>query len=430
MRDVGRFCLAPTIHSFTEEELMDALETINQYILEAAATLQLSDGLTSCLLTPDRQLRVEIPIIRDDGKLQTFVGYRVQHNDARGPFKGGLRYHLDVTDSEVCALASLMTWKTAVVDIPFGGAKGGIQVDTKTLSRLELERLTRRFTDIIDPIIGPNIDIPAPDVATNEQTMAWIMDQYSRRHGYSPAVVTGKPVSLGGSEGRGAATGYGVAIIAREASKQFGIDLHGARVVIQGFGKVGSHAALSLRDMGARVIAISDVSGGYFNAEGVDLTEALRLQSSQGSLQGFEGATAITNAELLALECEVLIPAALEGVFTEKNADAVQARLIVEGANAPTSYEADAIFESRGIPVVPDLLANAGGVTVSYFEWVQNLQQFRWELSEVNQRLERRMVQGFEAVKNKAQQQNSTLRRGGFLLALERVAEATRLRGF
>lgn len=409
---------------------MDALETVNRNILEAAAMLQLSDGLTSCLLTPDRQLRVEIPIIRDDGKLQTFVGYRVQHNDARGPFKGGLRYHLEVTDSEVCALASLMTWKTAVVDIPFGGAKGGIQVDTKTLSKLELERLTRRFTDIIDPIIGPNIDIPAPDVATNEQTMAWIMDQYSRRHGYSPAVVTGKPVSLGGSEGRNAATGFGVAIIAREACQEFGIDLHGARVVIQGFGKVGSHAALSLRDMGAKVIAISDVTGGYFNAEGIDLAEALRVQASQGSLHGFEGAIPITNAELLTLECDVLIPAALEGVFTADNADAVHARLIVEGANAPTSYEADAIFESRGIPVVPDLLANAGGVTVSYFEWVQNLQQFRWELSEVNQRLERRMVQGFEAVKIKAKQQNTTLRRGAFLLAIERVAEATRLRGF
>jgi glutamate dehydrogenase (NAD(P)+) len=412
------------------EDFMDALETVNRNILQAAAMLQLSDGLTSCLLTPDRQLRVEIPIIRDDGKLQTFVGYRVQHNDARGPFKGGLRYHLEVTDSEVCALASLMTWKTAVVDIPFGGAKGGIQVDTKTLSKLELERLTRRFTDIIDPIIGPNIDIPAPDVATNEQTMAWIMDQYSRRHGYSPAVVTGKPVSLGGSEGRNAATGFGVAIIAREACQEFGIDLHGARVVIQGFGKVGSHAALSLRDMGAKVIAISDVTGGYFNAEGIDLAEALRVQASQGSLHGFEGAIPITNAELLTLECDVLIPAALEGVFTADNADAVHARLIVEGANAPTSYEADAIFESRGIPVVPDLLANAGGVTVSYFEWVQNLQQFRWELSEVNQRLERRMVQGFEAVKIKAKQQNTTLRRGAFLLAIERVAEATRLRGF
>jgi glutamate dehydrogenase (NAD(P)+) len=256
------------------------------------------------------------------------------------------------------------------------------------------------------------------------------MDQYSRRHGYSPAVVTGKPVSLGGSEGRNAATGFGVAIIAREACQEFGIDLHGARVVIQGFGKVGSHAALSLRDMGAKVIAISDVTGGYFNAEGIDLAEALRVQASQGSLHGFEGAIPITNAELLTLECDVLIPAALEGVFTADNADAVHARLIVEGANAPTSYEADAIFESRGIPVVPDLLANAGGVTVSYFEWVQNLQQFRWELSEVNQRLERRMVQGFEAVKIKAKQQNTTLRRGAFLLAIERVAEATRLRGF
>lgn len=409
---------------------MNALETVNQYVAEAAVTLKLDDALMSFLLTPDRQLRVEVPIIRDNGRLQVFIGYRVQHNDSRGPFKGGLRYHPEVTDSEVCALASLMTWKTAIVDIPFGGAKGGIQVDTKTLSKLELERLTRRFTDIIDPIIGPNIDIPAPDVATNEQTMAWIMDQYSRRHGYTPAIVTGKPVSLGGSEGRAAATGFGVAITAREACKHFGIELKGARVVIQGFGKVGSHAATSLRDMGAVVIGISDVSGGYIKHDGIDLAEALRLQSQTGSIRGLSNAESVSNAELLTTECEVLIPAALEDVFTQKNADTINTKLIVEGANAPTTFEADRIFDQRGIHVVPDTLANAGGVTVSYFEWVQNLQQFRWELSEVNQRLERRMVQGFQAIKAKAEEYRTTLRRGAFLLALNRVAEATQLRGF
>ena len=409
---------------------MNALETVNRYVTEAANTLKLDDALTGFLLTPDRQLRVEIPIIRDNGKLQVFIGYRIQHNDSRGPFKGGLRYHPEVTDSEVCALASLMTWKTAIVDIPFGGAKGGIQVDSKTLSKLELERLTRRFTDIIDPIIGPNIDIPAPDVATNEQTMAWIMDQYSRRHGYTPAIVTGKPISLGGSEGRGAATGLGVAFATREACQSFGIELRGARVVIQGFGKVGTHTATSLQDMGAKIIGISDVSGGIVNTRGIDLAEALRLQAAGSSVQGLTGGQAVSNADLLAAECEILIPAALEDVFTEQNADTVKTKLIVEGANAPTTFEADRIFEKRGIHIVPDILANAGGVTVSYFEWVQNLQQFRWELSEVNQRLERRMVQGFHAIKAKAEEHRTTLRRGAFLLALDRVAEATKLRGF
>ena len=409
---------------------MNALDTVNRYIIEAATTLKLDDGLMSFLLTPDRQLRVEIPIIRDNGKLQVFIGYRIQHNDSRGPFKGGLRYHPEVTDSEVSALASLMTWKTAIVDIPFGGAKGGIQVDTKTLSLLELERLTRRFTDVIDPIIGPNIDIPAPDVATNEQTMAWIMDQYSRRHGYTPAIVTGKPISLGGSEGRGAATGLGVAFATREACQSFGIDLKGARVVIQGFGKVGTHTAISLRDMGAKIIGISDESGGAVNTRGIDLAEALRLQAANGSIRGLQDGISVSNAELLATECDVLIPAALEDVFTEQNADTVKTKLIVEGANAPTTFEADQIFERRGIHIVPDILANAGGVTVSYFEWVQNLQQFRWELSEVNQRLERRMVQGYHAIKAKAEEHRTTLRRGAFLLALDRVAEATRLRGF
>lgn len=409
---------------------MNALDTVNRYIIEAATSLKLDDGLMSFLLTPDRQLRVEIPIIRDNGKLEVFIGYRIQHNDSRGPFKGGLRYHPEVTDSEVSALASLMTWKTAIVDIPFGGAKGGIQVDTKSLSLLELERLTRRFTDIIDPIIGPNIDIPAPDVATNEQTMAWIMDQYSRRHGYTPAIVTGKPVSLGGSEGRGAATGLGVAFATREACASFGIDLKGARVIIQGFGKVGTHTAISLRDMGAKIIGISDVSGGVVNTRGIDLAEALRLHTATGSIHGLQDGQSVSNAELLAAECDVLIPAALEDVFTEQNAESVKTKLIVEGANAPTTFEADHIFEQRGIHIVPDILANAGGVTVSYFEWVQNLQQFRWELSEVNQRLERRMVQGYHAIKAKAEEHRTTLRRGAFLLALDRVAEATRLRGF
>ena len=409
---------------------MDALQTVNRHVTDAARVLGLDDALTSFLLTPDRQLRVEVPIVRDNGHLQTFIGYRVQHNDARGPFKGGLRYHPAVTDSEVTALASLMTWKTAVLDVPFGGAKGGIQVDAKQLSQAELERLTRRFTDIIDPIIGPNIDIPAPDMATNEQTMAWIMDQYSRRHGHSPACVTGKPVALGGSEGRSAATGRGVALCVREACRTSGLDLAGARVAIQGFGNVGSNTAVLLHEMGVRIVALSDVSGGRYSPDGLDPAAMKRAVAGGTLLRACPEGEAVTNAELLTLDCDVLIPAAMEDVFTPDIAAAVRARMVVEAANAPTMFEADAVFAERGITVVPDILANAGGVTVSYFEWVQNLQQFRWELADVNEKLERRMTAAFRAVADKAAQHGTTLRKGAFLLALDRVAVATRLRGF
>ncbi|MEQ1898142.1 MAG: Glu/Leu/Phe/Val dehydrogenase dimerization domain-containing protein [Vicinamibacterales bacterium] len=409
---------------------MDALQTVNRHVTDAARLLGLDDALTEFLLTPDRQLRVEVPIIRDNGHLHSFIGYRVQHNDARGPFKGGLRYHPSVTDSEVTALASLMTWKTAVLDVPFGGAKGGIQVDVAQLSKPELERLTRRFTDIIDPIIGPNIDIPAPDVATNAQTMAWIMDQYSRRHGYSPACVTGKPVALGGSEGRSEATGRGVAICVREACRTLGIDLTAARVAIQGFGNVGSNAATLLGAMGATIVALSDSSGGRFSPGGLDPAGMAQAKADGASIRDYPAGEAVTNAELLTLDCDVLIPAAMEDVFTPEIASAVKARMVVEAANAPTAFEADAVFAERGITVVPDILANAGGVTVSYFEWVQNLQQFRWELADVNEKLERRITAAFRAVTDKAAEHHTTLRQGAFLLALDRVAAATRLRGF
>ncbi|MGE3579734.1 MAG: Glu/Leu/Phe/Val dehydrogenase [Vicinamibacterales bacterium] len=409
---------------------MNALETVNRHVTDAARTLRLDDPLVQLLVTPDRDLRVEVPLVRDNGTLQSFIGYRVQHNNARGPFKGGLRYHPTVTNGEVQALASLMTWKAAVLDIPFGGAKGGIQVDTSKLSKGELERLTRRFVDIIDPIIGPNVDIPAPDVATNEQTMAWIMDQYSRRHGHTPAVVTGKPISLGGSEGRRVATGRGVALCVREACRAADIDLTRARVAIQGFGNVGSNAALLLREMGATIVALSDVSGGRYSRDGLDPSAVLQAVSEGGRIHDFPVGDAVTNAELLAVECDVLIPAALEDVLTAENAPHVRARLIVEAANAPTTFEADAIFAERGLTVVPDILANAGGVTVSYFEWVQNLQQFRWELDDVNTKLEHRMTAAFQAVKDTAERHKTTLRAGAFLLALERVAGATQLRGF
>jgi len=409
---------------------MNALETVNRHVTDAAKILGLDDPLIEFLLTPDRELRVEVPLIRDNGILQSFIGYRVQHNNARGPFKGGLRYHPTVSDGEVAALASLMTWKSAVLDIPFGGAKGGIQVDAHQLSKGELERLTRRFTDVIDPIIGPNVDIPAPDVSTNEQTMAWIMDQYSRRHGHTPAIVTGKPVSLGGSEGRRAATGRGVALCVREACRACGLDVRRTRVAIQGFGNVGSNAALLLREMGATIVALSDVSGGRYCRDGLDPAAVLRAMSDGTRLRDYPAGDAVTNAELLAVECDVLIPAALEDVLTVENADQVRARLIVEAANSPTTFEADAIFTERGLTVVPDILANAGGVTVSYFEWVQNLQQFRWELDDVNAKLEHRITGAFAAVQEAAARHNTTLRSGAFLLALDRVASATRLRGF
>ncbi|MGL4465402.1 MAG: Glu/Leu/Phe/Val family dehydrogenase, partial [Planctomycetia bacterium] len=346
-----------------------------------------------------------------------------------GPYKGGLRYHPTVDQDEVQALASLMTWKTALVNIPFGGAKGGIAVDPKQLSNLELERLTRRFLDVIRPIIGVYEDIPAPDVNTNPQIMAWMMDEYSRRHGYTPGIVTGKPVTLGGSLGRTEATGRGVAIVTREAVGRKGGSLSGKRVVLQGFGNVGSHAAKFLAEMGAIIVAISDVGGGKYNPNGLDIEAALALQARERSLVNLKNCDPVTNDELFALDCDVLIPAALERVITEANCDRIKASLVVEAANAPTTASADIALGERGVEVIPDILANAGGVTVSYFEWVQNLQQFRWDLDEVNRRLETTMVQAFDAVRHQAEKHNTSLRQAAFVLAVERVAEATKLRG-
>lgn len=396
----------------------------------AAAKLQLSDELKQLIKTPDRELRVELPIIMDDGKLNTLIGYRVQHNNARGPNKGGIRYHPDVDLNEVRALSSLMTWKTAVVDVPFGGAKGGIAVDPRQFSTGELERLTRVFTQKIDCIIGPSEDIPAPDVNTNAQVMSWIMDQYSRRHGHSPAVVTGKPIELGGSAGREEATGRGVCIALREVSKSLKFDLRKTSVAVQGFGNVGSHTARILEEeFGAKVVAISDVKGGVYNPRGIRFNNAMEHVTETGSVVGLKGAAKISNSELLELKCDVLIPAALGGQLHGRNADRVKAKLIVEAANGPTTYEADEIFGAKKIPVVPDIYANAGGVTVSYFEWAQNLQQFRWDYSRVVAELEKVMTKSFSDVMKTTEKYNVPMRIGAYILALDRVAKATKLRG-
>ena len=396
----------------------------------AAAKLQLSDELKQLIKTPDRELRVELPIMMDDGKLNTLIGYRVQHNNARGPNKGGIRYHPDVNLDEVRALASLMTWKTAVVEVPFGGAKGGIAVDPRQLSIGELERLTRVFTQKIDCIIGPSEDIPAPDLNTNAQVMAWIMDQYSRRHGHTPAVVTGKPIELGGSAGRDEATGRGVCIVLREAAKMLKYDLKRLAVAIQGFGNVGAHTAKILEEeLGAKVVAISDIKGGVYNPRGIRYRDAMQHVAETGSVVGLKGAAKISNNELLELKCDVLIPAALGGQLHGRNADRVKAKLIVEAANAPSTYDADEVFAAKKILVVPDILANAGGVTVSYFEWAQNLQQFRWDYPRVVAELEKTMTKSYGDVSKTAEKFSVSLRMGAYILALDRVAKATKLRG-
>lgn len=406
-----------------------ALELVNASFDAAAERLGLDPRLAFFIKNTDRELRVEVPVVMDDGRLEVFHGYRVQHNNARGPYKGGLRYHPAVDADEVTALASLMTWKTALVGVPFGGAKGGVTVDPSKLSRGELERLTRRFTTAIGPVIGVNEDIPAPDVNTNPQTMAWIMDEYSRQHGFSPGIVTGKPPAVGGSLGRKEATGLGAVIVTEAVCRKQGRELQGLRAVIQGFGNVGSHAAKYLHERGAVVVGISDVHGGKYNPKGLDLPTALALQESSGTIKDLKGAENVTNTELLELDCDVLVPAALEKVLTGANAAKVKAKLVVEGANAPTTPEADAVFEKRGVTVVPDILANAGGVTVSYFEWVQNLQQMYWSVEDVHAKLQVYLTNAYEAVHAMAVKHSATLRFAAYLLAVDRVAEASRLRG-
>ncbi len=393
----------------------------------AADHMGLEDGLRAILSQPKRELIVHFPVKMDDGSVRVFTGYRVHHNTARGPCKGGIRYSPQVTLDEVRALAMWMTWKCAVVKLPFGGAKGGVVCDPKALSAGELERLTRRYTTEISILIGPDRDIPAPDLNTNAQVMAWIMDTYSMHQGHSvPAVVTGKPVEIGGSEGRREATGRGVMLVVREAAKLLGMSLIGARVAIQGYGNVGSAAARLLAGQGCRIVAVSDVKGGAYDPNGLDLTELDGYVRSNGTVFGF--ATPITNAELLELDCDVLIPAAVENQITVANAHRIKARIVAEGANGPTTPEADRILNERGIFVIPDILANAGGVTVSYFEWVQDLQSFFWDEEDINAKLEKVMVRAFREVVNLARSERVDLRLAAHILAISRVAQAIRIR--
>ncbi len=401
---------------------------------QAAEMLHLPDDIRAILRVPQRELTVNFPVQMDDGSTRVFTGYRVQHNLSRGPVKGGIRYHPSVDIDEVRALAMWMTWKCALVNIPYGGAKGGVIVDPKQLSPGELERLTRRFATEISILLGPEKDIPAPDVGTNAQIMAWIMDTISMHRGYTvPAVITGKPVNVGGSLGRVEATGRGVMLMVREMARKLGWSLDGLRVVVQGFGNVGSTAAYLLHQLGCKVIGVADASGGYYCAQGLDIP-AMRTYTEQHSFRLLDGYRAagverISGSELLELECDVLIPAALENQITSENAEQIRARLIVEGANGPTTPEADAILGERGVIVVPDILANAGGVIVSYFEWVQGLQEFFWDEQDINEKLERIIVGAFQQVYAMAGQRQIPLRLAAYLLAVQRVADANLTRG-
>jgi glutamate dehydrogenase/leucine dehydrogenase len=396
----------------------------------AAEFLKLDPGLRQILRTPKRILEVSVPVKLDNGQLKVFTGFRVQHNVARGPAKGGIRYHPGVTLDEVKALAAWMTWKTATVNIPYGGAKGGIICDPKRMSKGELERMTRRYASEILPIIGPEKDIPAPDVYTDSQTMAWIMDTYSMTVGYSAlGVVTGKPISLGGSEGRGEATARGCMYVIEEACKAKKISLRGATVAIQGFGNAGAIAARLLAEKKAKIVAISDSRGGVYNSRGIDPTKALRYKERSGTVVGMPGASRMSNDDLLTLKCDILIPAALENVITLHNAEQIKAKIVAEAANGPTTPHADEVLARRGIFVLPDILANAGGVTVSYFEWSQDLQGYFWTVDEVNSRMENVMRRAFQGVYETSRKYRTHMRNAAYILAVGRVAEATTIRG-
>ncbi len=412
------------------------VEELNPFVIAqaqfetAAEHLKLDRGLREVLKKPKRQLVVSIPVKMDNGEIRVFEGFRVQHNIARGPAKGGIRYHPGVTLDEVKALASWMTWKCATVNIPYGGGKGGVVVNPKELSQSELERMTRRFASEISIIIGPDEDIPAPDVYTNAQTMAWIMDTYSMTKGVtSLGVVTGKPLAIGGSLGRNEATARGCQFVVREACELKKIPLRGAKVVVQGFGNAGSIAAKLLHSDGARVVGVSDSQAGVFNGDGLDPLKVLAHKDRTGSVKGYPGADTITNEKLLELPCDILIPAALENQIHAGNADRIKARIVAEAANGPTTPAADEILHKNGAFVIPDILANAGGVTVSYFEWVQGLYSFFWEEEEVNQKLEKIMKRAFHEVHRTSEKYNVHMRTAAYVLAVGRVAEATRLRG-
>lgn len=411
---------------------MSLYENALKQFNKAADRMNLDPGLKEVLSYPKRELTVNFPVKMDNGEIRVFTGYRVQHNLSRGPAKGGIRYHPDVTLDEVKALAFLMTWKCAVVNIPYGGAKGGVKVDPSKLSEDELERLSRRYFSEIRIIVGPDEDIPAPDVNTNPKVMAWYMDTYSMDVGHTVlSVVTGKPLDIGGSAGRLEATGRGVRVVTEEAANYLGLDTKNMTVAVQGFGNVGSHAALLIsEELGSKVVAVSDVNGGVYNPEGLDIEELIAYRDSNGgTIKGYPKAEPITNEELLTMDVDVLIPAALENVITAENAEEIKAKLVVEGANGPTTPEADEILQKKGIFVVPDILANAGGVTVSYFEWVQGLQWYFWEIDDVRKALHKVMKNAFADVMKARARFNCDMRSAAYTLAIEKVALATKLRG-
>lgn len=408
-----------------------ALEAVNEYFHEAASLIELDDEMRSVLTTNYREISIQVPVRRDDGSLLMAQGYRVQHNGARGPYKGGIRFHPKADLREVRALAALMTWKTALVDVPFGGAKGGITVDPSALSTDELQRMTRRFTHGIAHVIGPYRDIPAPDMNTNAQTMAWMMDAYGTVHGYNPAVVTGKPVALGGASGRASATGVGVIAVLEAHADRVGLALEGLRIAIQGFGNVGSNAALEAVRRGCTVVAVSDEWGGVHHAGGLDVHALVDHAAAGGRVADLAGPhEVITNEELIVIACDVLIPAAIDEQIHEENAEKVQAPVVIEAANYPTTPAGDAILAERGIVVVPDILANAGGVVGSYFEWTMNIQQFRWSEEQFNAELAIKMRQAHATTSAFAQANECSLRTAAFAIGIERVATASRLRGY
>jgi len=400
------------------------LEESHFYFTKAADVLDLPPRIREILLAPHRVVKVEIVTESDDGSLLHHFGYRVQHNDSRGPYKGGLRYHPQMDEDHAAALANLMTWKTAVVNVPFGGAKGGINCDPRKLSRSELYGITRTFVEGIKEIIGPNLDIPAPDVNTNDQVMGWIMHEYSKYYGFSPGVVTGKPLHLFGSPGRSEATGRGVLYVLDEALRETGRSMANITVALQGFGNVGSHAARLIAEQGGKVVAVGDHLGGIARSRGLDVPRLIEWAGEHHTVKGFPDADPIDGADVLTWEADVLIPAALEGALTRENAGDVRAKIVVEGANGPTTPEADEILRKRDVLIVPDILANAGGVSVSYYEWVQNVQQFRWDLERVNAELEKTMRLAYRAVGDIAKERNVDLRTAAFVLAIRRVAQA------
>ncbi len=405
-------------------------ETVSHWFGLAAERLKLRDDVAAVLRSPYREVRVQIPITLADGRIHCFSGFRVQHNGARGPYKGGIRFHPEVDLDEVRALAELMSWKTAIAGVPFGGAKGGVDVAPETLAPAERQKVARSFIDKIEKVLGPTRDIPAPDVGTDAQTMAWFMDEYGKLHGHTPAIVTGKPISLEGSYGREAATGRGVVFSFLEAAPALGLDPAQTRFVVQGFGNVGSWTARILQDLGATMVGVSDATGAIQSEQGIDAQALLRHIGEGGRLVEMPGTEAIGPDDLLGLECDLFVPAALGGMIHAGNADRLRCRVVVEGANSPATPAGDQILVDKGVLVVPDVLANAGGVVVSYFEWVQNLQHFRWDEDEVNSRLERIMRRAYGEVAGRAESEGGTLRVAAFELGIERVLEAARTRGY